>query len=216
VAFNGNGFRRGLGYLIVGKGASGWLARCGYVTAIEAAPKWKGKDGLGPVTRAFLKDLGELSELFGLTVVGLARRTGEWLDLKGIKEIVEVSDGLTRLNEIHLRVYGPEDYLDRVRGVLAEEGHFSAIPGADSTSPPAPGVLLNDANLDMRVCLQQAGLSQDDLARHLGVSKSFVSKLLNGKKVWPERMRERAEALIAAHTQSGGQEGSSSADTTQG
>jgi hypothetical protein len=216
VAFNGNGFRRGMGYLIVGKGASGWLARCGYVSTLGPAPKWKGKDGIGRVTRAFLKDLGELSQLLGLTVVGLGRGTGEWLDLKRIMGIAELSNALNKLNEIHLRVYGPEDYLDRVRGVLAEEGHFSAIPGADSVSAPAPGVLLNDANLDMRVRLQQAGLSQDDLARHLGVSKSFVSKLLNGKKAWPEGLQEQATAFIAVNAQSGGQEGSSSADTRQG
>jgi transcriptional regulator with XRE-family HTH domain len=42
-------------------------------------------------------------------------------------------------------------------------------------------------------------LSQDDLARHLGVSKSFVSKLLNGKKEWPEGIWERAEAFIAGN-----------------
>jgi transcriptional regulator with XRE-family HTH domain len=64
--------------------------------------------------------------------------------------------------------------------------------------------------------LQQAGLSQDDLARHLGVSKSFVSKLLNGKKAWPEGLQEQATAFIAVNAQSGGQEGSSSADTRQG
>ncbi len=125
-----------------------------------------------------------------------------------------MSDGLNRLNEIHLRVYGPEDYLDRVRGFLAEERHFSAIPGADSTQQPATGVLLGDVNLDLKVRLQRAGLSQDDLARHLGKTKGFISQLLSGKKQWPEGMRERAEAFIA-NARLAGQEGSSSADTGQ-
>jgi hypothetical protein len=114
--------------------------------------------------------------------------------------IAEVSDALTKLNEIHLRVHGPEDYLDRVRGVLAEEGHFSAIPGGGAASAPTSGVLLGDANLDMRVRLQQAGLSQDDLAGHLGKSQAFISQLLSGKKHWPEGLREQAEAFIAANT----------------
>jgi hypothetical protein len=196
VTFSGNGLRRGLGYLIVGKEWRGWLARCGYTLALGEEPKWTGKDGIGSATRAFLDDLGEVSRLLGLTVVGLARGTGEWLDLKRIREIAELPNGLDRLNEIHLRVYGPLDYLERVRELLAERGQFSAIPGASNSKVPAVGVLLNDADLDLRVRLKRAGLSQDDLARHLGVSKSFVSKLLNGKKAWPEGMWQRAEALF--------------------
>jgi len=194
VAFNGNGKRRGLGYLIVGKGSSGWLARCGYVTTVEEETKWTGKDGIGHVTRAFLDDLSEVASHLGLIAIGLARKTGEWLDLKRIKSIAEMPDGLNMLNEIHLRVYGPEDYLDRARNLVAEKGRFVTIPGGGEM--PAASVLLGDANLAMRVRLQQAGVSQDELARHLGVSKSFVSKLLNGKKAWPEGMRERAEAFL--------------------
>lgn len=197
LAFNGNGVRRGLGYLIVGQESSGWLAKCGYLFAPWAKPRWRGKDGVGRATRAFLDDLAEVSRLLGLTVVGLARGTGEWLDLEQITGIVKLPNPLTRLNEIHLRIYGPEDYLDRARGLLAARGQFQIIPGAGSAQVPTTDVLLGDTNLDLKVRLQQAGLSQDDLARHLGVSKSFISKVLNGKKAWPEGMREQAEALVA-------------------
>jgi transcriptional regulator with XRE-family HTH domain len=58
---------------------------------------------------------------------------------------------------------------------------------------------LGEVGVDLRVRLQRAGLSQDDLARHLGKSKAFISQLLHGKKHWPAGMRKRAEAFIAAN-----------------
>jgi hypothetical protein len=198
VSFNGNGRRRGLGYLIVGKGASGWLARCGHVPGVEDKPKWGGKDGIGKAVRAFLADLAEVRRLLGLTVVGLARLTGEWLDLKRLTGIAELPNPLNSLRDVHLRVYGPEDYLDRCRRLVAQRGCFSDIPGGvTAATAPESGPLLGDPNLDLKVRLHRAGLTQQNLARHLGVSAAFVSDVLNGKKHWPQGMRDRAEALIA-------------------
>jgi hypothetical protein len=178
-------------------GSSGWLARCGYVTTIGQESKWAGKDGIGRVTRAFLDDLAEVSRLLGLTMVGLAKTTGEWLDLKRITEIATLPSALKTLSEVHLRIYGPEDYLERCRKMLADLGQFTSIPGGTGgEAAMGSGVLMGDINIDVRVRLQRAGLSQEDLARHLGVSKSFISKVLNGKKPWPEGMREQAEAFV--------------------
>jgi transcriptional regulator with XRE-family HTH domain len=56
--------------------------------------------------------------------------------------------------------------------------------------------------VDLRVRLRRAGLSQQDLAQHLGVSAAFLSAALSDKKPWPPGMRERAEAFVA-----GGAEG---------
>jgi hypothetical protein len=39
LAFTGNGHRRGLGYRVVGSKGDGRLARCGYVSAVEAGAK---------------------------------------------------------------------------------------------------------------------------------------------------------------------------------
>jgi hypothetical protein len=196
VGFNGNGLRRGLGYLLVGKGSSGWLARCGSVMTVGTEPKWSGKSGVGRDVRTFLKELDEVARMIGLTVLGLARRTGAWLNLEQVVGLAALSIGLGRLNDIHLRIYGPEDYLDRVRSLVAARGQFASIPGAPSGQGMAPGSLLGDPNLELKMRMHQKGLSQDDLARQLGVSKSFVSKLLSGTKMWPEGMWERAEAVV--------------------
>src|SRR5262249_1392814 len=170
VSFNGNGLRRGLGYLIVGK-KRGWLTRCGYLGVVDASGKWAGPKGIGRLTRQFLAELDEVAQLLGLTVVGLERTAGAWPTLAQVLEVAEMSNGLKSLNQIHLRIYGPEDYLERCRSVLAERGGFSAIPGSDiSPILPDTDVLLADPGVDLRVRLQQAGLSQDDLARHLGKS----------------------------------------------
>jgi len=195
VCFNGNGRRRGLGYLIAGKKNHGWLAKCGYVDAIEVQAKWSGKGGIGRTVRCFLKELGDVAQMLRLTVVGIARRTGECLNLKQITEIAQVSNDMKSLNEIHIRVYGPEDYLERCREVLAERGEFLNIPGGTGGVIEADG-LLGDDNVDLKVRMQRAGLTQDELARHLGVTKSFVSKVLKGRKQWPEGMRARAEAFM--------------------
>jgi Helix-turn-helix len=198
VAFNGNGKRRGLGYLIVGKKNRGWLARCGYVHSLDNDPRWTGQNGLGHIARRFLAELEEIGRILGLTVVGLARTTESWLTLAQIQEIAEISSGLKELNQIHLRIYGPEDYLDQCRCVLEERGGFSTIPGAqESPYSLDADALLADVGVDLRVRLRRSGLSQNDLAERLGVSKSFVSKLLSGKKAWPEGLRERAETIVA-------------------
>jgi hypothetical protein len=207
VAFNGNGLRRGLGYLIVGHKKHGWLARCGHIGTADADGRRAGRKGMGHMVRQFLAELAEVAQLLGLTVVGLTRTTGAWLTLAQVREIADQSGGWQGLSQVHLRVYGPEDYLDRCRRVLAERGGFSTIPGADGLPLSTDTeVLLADPGVDLRVRLQRAGLSQDDLARHLGVSKSFVSKLLAGKKAWPEGMRERAEAFVAGSAPATGRE----------
>jgi hypothetical protein len=198
VAFNGNGLRRGLGYLVVGRKRQGWLARCGYVGGTEINTTWAGKHGVGRTTRQFLGELDELAGLLGLTVVGLAPTTGAWLTLAQARELAALPNGLKALSQIHLRVYGPEDYLDRWRCLFAERGGFSAIPGADGPAVLADAdALPADGGVGLKVRLRRAGLSQDDLARHLGVTKSFVSMLLTGKKAWPAGMRERAEAFVS-------------------
>ena len=182
----------------MGKKSTGWLAKCGCVTAVEGQPEWTGQDGISGVTRAFLSDLAEIARLLGLTVVGLTRTTGEWLDLNRMMGIAELPNALNSLREIHLRVYGPEDYLDRCRRLLAERGQFLTIPGGGvNETVPDTAPLLGDANLDLKVRLRRAGLTQQDLASHLGVSAAFVSKVLNGKRPWPEGLRERAEAFVA-------------------
>lgn len=198
VAFNGNGFRRGQGYLIVGRRKRGWLARCGYLSNIDVEGKSVSRITINRITRQFLSDLADVGQILGLTVVGLQATTGGWLRLDQMREIAEVSGDLKALNQIHLRIYGSEDYLDRYRRVLEVRGDFSVIPGADSSLILVDSnVLLNDPGVDLKVRLQRAGLSQEDLATFLGKSKPFISQLLSGKKQWPVGLRERAEDFVA-------------------
>jgi hypothetical protein len=56
--------------------------------------------------------------------------------------------------------------------------------------------------VELRVALRQAGVSQGELAAHLGRSRPFVNKLLNGKR-WPEGLLARARAFLAARGQGG-------------
>jgi hypothetical protein len=133
-----------------------------------------------------------------------------------VQEVTGLSGGLKALNQIHLPACAPEDYLDRGRAVLEERGGFSTIPGADASPvPPDADVLLGDATVDLRVRLRRAGLSQQDLARHLRVSAAFLSAVLSGKKPWPPGMRERAEEFLAADARLVRREGSSGASAVR-
>ena len=196
LSFNGNGARRGQGYLIIGNDSSGWLAKCGYDTGATGEAAGGKPYRIGNAARTFLADLAELVRLLGLTVVGIARRNEQWLTLKRLQEIADLPAALDLLREIHLRIYGPEDFHNRFRGLIAERGQL-IIPGGDNDEAPwSEGPLMRDANLDLKIRLKRAGLTQQALAEHLGVSQPFVSALLRGKKNWPEGLRKRAEELI--------------------
>jgi hypothetical protein len=198
VCFCGNGVRRGQGYLIVGNDGHGWLAKCGFVTANLNLREWSGKDGAGGAVRQLLADLTALVGIVGLKVVGIRRRNQQWLTLRRLTEIADLPDALDSLSDVHLRIYGPEDYLDRLRGLLTEGGQFSIIPGSDSeAASPAEASLLDNPNLDLKLRLRRAGLTQQALAAHLGVKPPFVSDVLNGKKPWPPGQLERAEEFVA-------------------
>jgi hypothetical protein len=188
VAFNGNGHRRGKGYLIVGRKKGGWLAKCGYLTG-NVDP-----EGLVP---QFLDDLAVVAGILDLTVVGIYPRSGQWLDLEQMKQLAAFPKGLERLQEVHLRIYGPEDYLERCRRFIAERGSFAAIPGENTPVVTSPSqALLDDEGLDLRIRMKQKGITLNELARHLGISKPFVSAALNGKKSWPPDMKERIESYV--------------------
>ena len=199
ICFCGNGVRRGQGYLIIGNDGNGWLAKCGYLTPGSDPMQWAGKDGIGSAVRNFLSDLQTLARTVGFTVVAITRRNEQWLTLTRLIEIANVSDPLASISEIHLRIYGPENYLDRLRTLLADGGQFSVIPGGQVNEiTPSQAPLLGNVNLDLKVRLRRAGLTQQALADYLGVSKGFISDVLNGKKAWPAGMLERAEKFVAS------------------
>jgi hypothetical protein len=190
VGFNGNGGVkrerfRGRGYRILGD--KGWLVRARYVSLGEAAAPWQ-------QVRSFLKDLQEVVELFGLVVAGRHKRSGEWLGLADLLERARTEAGRKWLAECVLRVYTEEDYLLRWRRVIAERMGFAIIPDRDQEHQAA--ATPSGSAVQLLAYLRNAGISQKELARELGVSKSLLSQYLNGRKTWTTSWEERLNAWL--------------------
>jgi hypothetical protein len=185
VAFGGNGRRPGMGYRIVGVNGKGWLFKLGHHDPTDA-------QGRARAVRSFLSDLGEVAALIGLVVAGFDPKDGDWFDLKQMVAMARTGEGRRRLEALHVRVYGPADYLGRLRRYFEDRGRFASIPGAAPGGPSRPGLL------DLASRMARAGMTQGELASRLGVSHPFVSKVLGGVRPWPTGMRERAEAFVAA------------------
>lgn len=186
VAFNGNGKRRGMGYRIVGEQRRGWLAKCGYDASA-------GGGKLRSEVLDFLADLEVVAGIMGLAVVGY-HKEGRWLDLTQIIATARGNAGIEKIEEVTLRVYGPEDYHVRLRRYFEEKG---------SLRLPAPGEI-EDGQADDRgdsridVLMERAGVTQTELGEYLGCTQQFLSKVLTGKRRWPQGMLERAEAYLVA------------------
>jgi hypothetical protein len=185
VGLNGNGKRRGLGYRLLT--TNGWLARAGY-----------GPEGLG----AFLDDLEALGAECGLVAVAVGRGPGEWHGLQGLRRLSATPAGHAALDRLHLRIYGPEDYLAR----------WSALFGWPACVTTALRPVASDRSAEVQAGLRGLGMSLRELARALEVDASFLSKIFNGKKPWPEGLLRRAQgalerrsaAALAAPTDGGG------------
>ena len=173
VAFNGNGFRPGCGYRIRGTTGTGWLSKCDFDTT---------PDSVLQSTREFLKCLKTLSTTHGLVVVGYLSNTNDWLDLGKLIDKSRSTNSWPFLSRVILRVYGPEDYLDRFKEFIRRAGRFSDEDSRGSES------------LEARI--RASGMTHEALACELDVSRSFVTKLINGDKPWPVNLRERAEEVI--------------------
>jgi hypothetical protein len=193
--FNGNGKRPGRGYRLFGVKGTGWLHKAGYPVAVDD----KGREAS---LRYFLNDLRDLAGPLGLIAVGLDPRTFKWLDLDMMIEVARVAGGWKGLEKLHLRVYGPADYLGRWRGYLACQANFSSIPGGAEVAPTST-VVNRDGDrksgrpgLDLAIALQRGKIKQKDLARHLGVSAAFVSQVLHGNKKPSEQLLQRARDCI--------------------
>jgi len=187
VAFCGNSGRRegGTGYLLVGESYTGWLFKGGY-------PIPEDDRGLLTSIRRFLSDLEVLENLLGIQVVGLNPSTLDWYDRAELRELANRVGCLSTLLSLHIRIYGPENYLERCREHFVEHGGFTCIAG--STQQPDNPTAASSQNLGMR--LRLAGFSQTELARRLEVSQSFISQLEKGFRPWPHGSRLRAERLL--------------------
>jgi hypothetical protein len=136
-----------------------------------------------------------------LIVGGFNPRNNEWFSLVELRRLAQARSHRDELTSMHLRVFGPEDYEQRLRDYLAERGGFSQIPGGNTLSTRVPASEDNTGNLNTRILI--LGVTQTELASYLQVSKSFVSQLSRGARRWPERLRLLAEAYLDARASVG-------------
>ncbi len=102
--------------------------------------------------------------------------------------------GIEKIEDVSLRIYGPEDYHVRLQRYFEEKG---------SLRLPAPGAIEDagvgeDRGGEGRIGerMSRNGVTQAELAGHLGCTQQFLSKVATGKRKWPVGMRERAEAYL--------------------
>jgi plasmid maintenance system antidote protein VapI len=49
--------------------------------------------------------------------------------------------------------------------------------------------------------MERLGITQTELAEHLGKKRPYVTAVLNGKRPWPDGMLQRCEAFVACREQ---------------
>ena len=188
VVFGGNGRRAGMGYTIVGKKGKGWLSRCGFQT-LDDIPS------LRKATMKFLAGLSTLAHLLDLKVVGLLPTADnfQWRSLDELLGMAGSKACWPKLAAVHLRIFGPENYADRIRACLAEAGGFALLPngaGDGKTNTPA------SSDSDLVVSLARWKITQTEIAKRLGITQPSVSDFMHGRRRWPERVRQEVGKMI--------------------
>lgn len=161
-----------MGYLLASEG--GWMAKAGYAD---------------DDVKDFLSDLAALAAPLGLTAVGLDPAAGAWHDLPTLRGLADHAPGRKALGRIHLRVYGPADYVEAWN---TRFGWRAACPGVTIADDPTAAVAK---------AMADAGLSGRAVAVGIGEDPSLFAKILNGKKRWPPGWPERALAWINGEAQ---------------
>jgi hypothetical protein len=174
VVCGGNGGQWGRGYRL-----TTWASRAGFGPA---------EGGSWPrAVAAFLGAVASLPGPFRPLAVGFLK--GEQFDLDQLLALARSRspEDRRRMTRVQVRFVWPEDYLDRWRSRVVEAGgagEAAATPGGAAA---------------LRAALQRAGITQAELARRLGKGRSFVTKLLSGRKRFPPGLEARAwEAVTGA------------------
>jgi len=167
VGFNGNGKRKGQGYLLASEG--GWLAKAGY--AVD-------------VVDTFLDDLTVLAELLGLIVVGVGH-DNLFVDIKALQVLAATPAGRWNLRRLHVRVYTAADYLERWSGIFHGEGSK-----ATCLTPLTEGMAI------LLATMKRKKISQRKLADGVRKDHSFLSKLFKGEKPWPIGLLEQVQRWL--------------------
>jgi hypothetical protein len=205
VGFNGNGTHkrrhlRGRGYHLVGRSKKGWLPRAGFEVPNDAKGSWQS-------VQCFLKALVDLAEPFGLVVAAYHAAKHQWMPLAELVAMTRIATGRTWLKGSQLRVYAKEDYLARWRQYFANRLDFSFIPGGgdeDGIAVPVKDVQtagkvpsINSAP-ELDTWMRKAKVTDVNLAKRLGVSRSYVSGQRSGRRLWSKAFQAKVKAVLAA------------------
>ena len=212
VAFNGNGagnksHLRGRGYSL-----KAWMRRTGYLpkTDINDAIQEEGSsDTSVPLAgtqmgdksaefwdsvKWFKNDLKTLAESFSLSVWLWNQSRREWQSFDAVTESVRSKSGRTWLRKARVRIYAPEDYLQRWRNQFAAWMGFRVIPAPGDETVSLGGRASSPARV--RQFLRDNGLRQIDLARVLQVSANTLSALMNDRQKWSEEWADRIDQCL--------------------
>lgn len=179
VSFNGNGAKSGYGYTIEGRKGTGWLYKAGFNFS---------HDDKRQVSRQLFQSLARLSVRLDIIVCGYSRKESRWYDLSAMLELSRRRNGWNVLGGLLVRIYGPENFLTKLTDV-----------GIDSDESPFPRNVEHDSLSDR---LRASGRTQREIAGQLGVSRPFISTLLNSKRPWPPERAREAENLLSRLNQS--------------
>jgi len=115
--------------------------------------------------------------------VGIHVPSKKCFDLQQLQDIALTGAGRRVLAKTHLRIYTSADYVQRWNEHFGWSGD---LPTAEKERAHSTIVLAAE--------MKRKGISQRALAIGIGADPSFVSKIFNGKRPWPSRLLEKAQA----------------------
>jgi hypothetical protein len=190
VGFNGNGFGKRKKFHGRGYALRSWMERTKYPASELESEFWT-------AARRFLNDLDAVADAFGLVVAAWHPKRQEWQPLDALSGLSRSVDGQRWLRGARLRVYTRDDYIDRWRTWFASRMGFSVIPRPDDELSSETGP--HTSATALRAALSAAGVTQADFALAVGVSKSEVSKRLNGSLSWHSKWSDRVKKALGEH-----------------
>lgn len=192
VALAGNGRAGAWGH---GYRLEMWLSRANYLRIDKAQdPK-----AFLTALRSFFADLAGMIAVLDIMPVGILNN--EFFDFEQVRALARSRSPdeheLRKLREMCLRFYLPADFASRWRKLVA-----SKIAGPASTMPPTS----EHALLDLRVEMQRHGITQQELAGHLGCHRTRLSRMLRSGRMTADQLG-KAMAFIKSSASSSPSQG---------
>jgi hypothetical protein len=181
VAFNGSGWGKKI-----------WLRGYGFTIAT-----WAGKAGFADAKAAeLLADLQELAGRFELTVAGWSKDDRTWRGLDDMQGLARTKVGRDWLKGCVLRVYTAADFLARWRRYFADKLGFRCLPGGEVE--PSPGIKTPGIHsaVELAQWMQEKRYSDKSLAELLGVSRTKVNLVKNGKRKWSAEFDREVNGIL--------------------